>query len=69
MLRPIMFTPTEAAVVTLLFDGKGVDEIAAARGVVQSSVRSTLHLVYHKAGVNSSLALIALAFKQGGFLW
>ena len=68
MFTPIMLTAAEAAVVTLLFDGMDVSLIAATRGVSQETVTSQLCTVYRKAHVSSALALVALAFKQGGFL-
>ena len=68
MLKPIMLTASEAAVVTLLFDGMPPDLIAETRGTSRETVKVQLHSIYRKAGVSSALALVALAFKQEGYL-
>ena len=68
MFTPIMLTAAEAAVVTLLFDGMDASQIAATRGTSRETVKVQLRMVYRKAHVGSALALVALAFKQGGFL-
>ena len=69
MPRSIIFTAVEAAIVTLLFDGMDNAQIAETRGVKPDTVKRHLCVVYHKAGVHSALELVALAFKNGGYLW
>ena len=69
MLDPILITKSEAEIVTLLFQGQKVDEIAAVLGVTDHAVKMHLCRVYKKAGVSSSIGLVAKAWKNGGFLY
>jgi DNA-binding NarL/FixJ family response regulator len=61
MLEPILMSRTEAKVVTLLFQGKGITQIATELGIKQGTVKLYLHRVYEKAGVDSAIGLVALA--------
>jgi len=69
MFEPIMMTKAEAAVVDLLFQGRDHKAIALELGVAVSTVKQRLHTVYTKAGAQNSLDLLAMSFRNGGFLY
>ena len=55
------FSEAETALMEALLDGRSATEHAAARGVRLSTVRTQLHMLLGKAGVQTQVALINLA--------
>jgi DNA-binding CsgD family transcriptional regulator len=53
-------TPAEAGVASLLVEGKSVDEIAGARGVMQNTIRMQLKLIFAKTGTRRQAELVKL---------
>jgi DNA-binding CsgD family transcriptional regulator len=67
--EPILLTKAEAKVVTLLFEGMEADQISKVLGVFRKTINDHLRRVYRKAGVKSALGLVAMAYRNGGYLW
>lgn len=64
--RPLeSLTPREREVLRCLMDGKTVDEIAAAAELSVATVRSHVHAILSKLGVNCQLAAVAAAHRAG----
>ncbi len=55
--------------VTLLFEGMEADQISKVLGVFRKTINDHLRRVYRKAGVKSALGLVAMAYRNGGYLW
>lgn len=58
-------TPREAQVLDALMDGRSAEQIAAEAVVSITTVRSQIHSLLRKLGVNSQLSAVALARKAG----
>ncbi|GGI04841.1 response regulator transcription factor [Egicoccus halophilus] len=58
-------TPREREVLAALMDGVAVEQIATTSFVSVATVRSQVRAVLQKLGVNSQLAAVALARRQG----
>jgi len=56
-------TDAEIGVCRLIFDGLSREEIAEARGVKASTVKSQMKAIRSKTGVSSSIALLRLALQ------
>ena len=66
LLEPFeRLTTREREVLTSLLDGQSADAIATASFVSVTTVRSQIRSVLMKLGVNSQLAAVALARRQG----
>ena len=65
----IGMTKREAQVITLLFESNDTERIAWLLRLSPGTVRVHIHNVCRKAGVRGKLGLVALAWKQGGFLY
>jgi DNA-binding CsgD family transcriptional regulator len=53
-------TPAEAGVASLLVEGKSVDEIAGARGVMGNTIRMQLKSIFAKTGTHRQAELVKL---------
>lgn len=58
-------TPSEAAVLRALIDGRSAQEIATAAPVSLATVRTQIRAILNKLGVSSQLAAVALARRAG----
>jgi two-component system, NarL family, nitrate/nitrite response regulator NarL len=58
-------TPRETEVLQGLMAGRSADQLAAQQFVSLATVRSQIHAVLRKLGVNSQLAAVALAHSAG----
>jgi DNA-binding NarL/FixJ family response regulator len=64
--RPLeSLTPREREVLRCLMDGKTVDEIAGGAALSVATVRSHVHAILTKLGVNCQLAAVAAAHRAG----
>ena len=69
MMVPIMFTPREAEIVTLLFQLGRQDKVRAALGLNCGGLKSHMRNIYRKSGTSSAIDLLAMAYRNGGYLW
>jgi len=69
MLEPIMFTKREAQVVDALFRTGNFKSAAESLGIGHALLRRHLRNIYHKAGASSAVDLVAMAYRNGGFLY
>jgi DNA-binding CsgD family transcriptional regulator len=52
-----------------MFQGMGLKQTAEALQRSVETVRLIRSRVYKKAGVSGALDLVAMAYRNGGFLW
>jgi DNA-binding NarL/FixJ family response regulator len=69
MLDPLVLTRREAQVVRRLFNGMPIPVIAKELRLTNSRVSHILSGVYKRAGVRSDIGLLALARRNGGYLY
>ena len=60
-------TPVEARVATLLAEGLGIPDIAAATGRRESTIRWNLKRIYLKQGISRQAELVRLVLTTAGF--
>ena len=67
LLRLMGLTPSEAALAALIGSGSTPAEAAAARGITQSTARSTLKIIFSKLGLHrqADLAQIVTRLQMG----
>lgn len=58
-------TPRERFVLQGMVDGRSAEQISQSAFVSMGTVRSQIHSLLQKAGVNSQLAAVALAHRAG----
>jgi DNA-binding CsgD family transcriptional regulator len=69
VLEPILMTKREAEIVTCLFDGNMPHQIAKILGISRNTVDRHVANIREKAGAKSIYHLVAIAWKNGGYLY
>jgi DNA-binding CsgD family transcriptional regulator len=69
MIGPFLFTKDQAVILTLIFQNHDYEYIAKRRGCTHSAVRSHVSRILKKTGCRNVLQVVALAYKNGGFLY
>ena len=69
MLEPILMTRWEARGLDALFRCGAYEYAAKDLGIAIGTLHCYVSSVCHKAGVRSLLKLLALAYRNGGYLY